>query len=271
MNSLEILTTARKNGYAIGAFNCINLETIAAIVAAAELEDKAVILQISENAARYAGLEELFAIAKIKKDKSAVPIIIHFDHAESYSSAKRAIDLGFDSVMLESAKLEPKENLEQLKKISDYAKGKNVMIEGEFEITSKGTRSGQQLSAPEIAEMVNKSGSELVAIDIGSKHKMTTKEASLDLEHLQDIAKLVSNPLVLHGASGVSKAELQQAIKLGITKVNVATELMLSFSNAIRQELSNPDIYDARKYLARAQAAMQEKVREIIRLLQLES
>ncbi len=268
MSSYEILMSARKNGYAIGAFNCVNLETITAIVEAAELEKTAVILQISENAARYAGLEELFAIAKIKKERANVPIIIHFDHAETYESAKKALDLGFDSVMLESAKLKPEENIRQLKELSNYAKTKHALVEGEFEITTKGSRSGQKLSAVKIAEMVQESGCELVAIDIGSKHKMTTKEASLDLKHLKEIANLVDKPLVLHGASGVSKEELQKAIKLGITKVNVATELMLSFSNAIRTELKDPDLYDARKYLARAQSKMQAKVREIIQLLQ---
>ncbi len=270
MDSYEILSSARKNGYAIGAFNSINLETTNAIVEAAELENSAIILQISENAARYAGLEELFSIAKTKQAKASVAIIIHFDHAESYQSAKKAIDLGFDSVMLESADLSPKENIQQLKKLTDYAKEKNVIIEGEFEITSKGQRHGKQLSALEISEMVDKSGCELVAIDIGSKHKMTKKEASLDLKHLQNIANLVDKPLVLHGASGVSKIELQKAIRLGISKVNIATELMICFSNAIRQELEDHSVYDPRKYLARGQAKMQTRVRKIIRTLKQE-
>jgi len=267
MGNYEVLANARKNGHAIAAMNAVNLETAQAIVWAAEAEDSAVILQISENAAKYGGLFELFAIATVLKQEAIVPIIVHFDHAESLESATEAVALGFDSVMLESSNLEPEAYLEQLQELVRFAEPYNCLIEAEFEVTQKGERDAKRLHPKNIAEMTAKSGCHLVAIDIGSKHKMTSKEAKLDLTHLKHIAEYVKKPLVLHGASGVKPAELRTAVALGISKVNVATELMLSFTNGVLEVLSDKKQYDARKYLAGGRVSMQETASEIIRLL----
>ncbi len=267
MGNYEILANARKSGHAIAAMNAVNLETAQAIVWAAEAEDTPVILQISENAAKYGGLYELFAIATVLKQEAIVPIIIHFDHAESLESAIEAVDLGFDSVMLESSDLEPEAYLKLLKELVRFAKPYNCLVEAEFEITQKGGRRAKRLDPKIIAEMAADSGCHLVAIDIGSKHKMTSKEAKLDLAHLKHIAKYVKNPLVLHGASGVKPAELRTAVALGISKVNIATELMLSFTNGVLQVLSDKKQFDARKYLAGGRTNMQERASEIIRFL----
>lgn len=267
MSNYEILANARKNGHAIAAMNAVNLETAQAVVWAAEAEDAPVILQVSENAARYGGLYELFAIAAVLKQEAIVPVIVHFDHAETLESAKEAVDLGFDSVMLESAELKPKEYLTQLEELVKYAEANNCLIEAEFEITEKGSRHAKRLNPKLIAQMVEESGCHLVAVDIGSKHKMTAKEATLDLAHLKHIAKFVKAPLVLHGSSGVKEAELRTAVALGISKVNVATELMLSFTDGVREILADKKQFDARKYLAKGRASMQDRAAEIIRLL----
>ena len=265
LTPIGLLHEARAGGYALGAFNAVNLETAQAIVEAAELEHVPTILQISENAARYGGLVPLFAIGQALKNAANVPIILHFDHAASLQSALSAIELGFDSVMLEGADLSPQANTEQLRVLADVAHARGAMVEGEFEIVSKDGREGDALTPEAIRDLAAASGCDTVAINIGSEHKMLSKTASLDLERLATLAGLVPQPLVLHGASGVSEAELRGAVRLGIAKVNVATELTLTFTECVREGLADPSVYDPRNYLGAARAAMRARVQELIR------
>lgn len=261
-----LLTHARENAYALAAFNAVNLETASAIVRAAELERAPVILQVSENAAHYAGLKPLYALARALKDEATVPIILHFDHAASPQSARRALELGFDSVMLEGADQPPEENVRQLKELVGAARAQGAVVEGEFEVVKKGEREGERLSLGLIQRYADEAGCDTVAVDLGSEHKQTRKEASLDLARLREIARLVPQPLVLHGGSGVAEEDLRRAVTLGVSKVNVATELMLAFTEGVRAGLE-PGSYDPRSYLGEGRAAMTTKARYLIRLL----
>lgn len=264
----DIFETAQQGKYAIGAFNAVNLETAQAIVSAAEGAQTPVMLQISDNAARYAGLAELAAISSILREKADVPILLHFDHAESLESAKAALDLGFDSVMLETAHLSAEEGVKQLQDLASYAHKRDALLEAEAEITAKDDRVQETALTPEaIAEFARASYCDLLAVDIGSEHKQTQKNTALDLLHLKAITEKTSLPLVLHGSSGVAPNSLIEAIELGITKVNVATELMLVFTNAVRDSLKEETMNDPRKYLGWARATMQERAEELIRLL----
>lgn len=264
----DIFETAQQGKYAIGAFNAVNLETAQAIVSAAEGAQTPVMLQISENAARYAGLAELAAISSILREKADVPILLHFDHAESLESAKAALDLGFDSVMLETAHLSAEEGVKHLQDLASYAHERDALLEAEAEITAKDDRVQETALTPEaIAEFARASHCDLLAVDIGSEHKQTQKNTALDLLHLKAITEKTSLPLVLHGSSGVAPNSLIEAIELGITKVNVATELMLVFTNVVRDGLKEEAMNDPRKYLGWARAAMQERAEELIRLL----
>lgn len=267
LQSLSFLHGARAGGYALGAFNAVNLETAQAIIEAAELGHAPVILQISENAARYGGLAALFAIGDALKKEASVPVILHFDHAESLESAMIALELGFDSVMLEGADLGPEANTQQLRVLAEAAHGCGAMVEGEFEIVSKDGREGDRLTPEALRDLVAASGCDTVAINIGSRHKMLSKTASLDLERLATLAELIPQPLVLHGSSGVGEAELRAAVRLGIAKVNVATELTLTFTESVRAGLADPGVYDPRNYLGAARAAMRARVQELIEVL----
>lgn len=263
---LSLLQGARAGGYALGAFNAVNLETAQAIVAAAEREQAPVILQISENAARYGGLVPLFAIGEALKKAASVPVILHFDHAESLESALSAVELGFDSVMLEGADLGPEANARQLGQLVEVAHARGAAVEGEFEIVSKGGREGEDLTPTAIRDLAASSGCDAVAVNLGSKHKQTRKVSRLDLERLATIATLVPQPLVLHGSSGVAAGDLGRAVALGIAKVNVATELMQNFTEGIRESLT-PSVHDPRTYLRAARDRMREKARQLIRHL----
>ncbi len=260
------LHNARASNYAIGAFNAVNLETAQAIVEAAEAERAPVILQISENAARYGGLQPLLALSKALKEDADVPVYLHFDHAENFQSALAAIELGFDSVMLEGADLGLKANARQLQRLVEIAHDHGAAIEGEFEIVNKDGREGTRLTPEELRDLSTTSGCDFVAVDVGSTHKQTQKVARIDLQRLKALAELIPQPLVLHGSSGVTVDDLEHAIQLGIAKVNVATELMQSFTQGVRENLT-ADSYDPRKYLGAARTKMREKVRHIIHSL----
>lgn len=261
------LRRARTCGYAVGAFNAVNLETAQAIVRAAESERAPVILQVSENAARHGGLEPLLAIGRSLAASVTVPVTLHFDHAESLESAARAVELGFDSVMLESGSLGPEEYAGQLRRLAEVAHARGASVEGEFEIVSKSGRAGKDLPLEALPDLVEASGCDTVCVAIGSEHKMTGKTATLDLPRLERIAALVAQPLVLHGSSGVREDDLRRAVHLGIAKVNLATELMVVFTAAVRAALRAGDVSDPRKYLGAGREAMVGRVREYIRLL----
>ena len=257
----QLLNAARAGGYAIPAFNAVNLETAQAIVRAAELEHAPVILQISQNAARYAGLELMAAIACELRQTAGVPVIVHFDHAETVQSARAAIEHGFDMVMLEG------DDTAVLRALADFAHAQGAAVEAEYEVVSKGDRGETQAELDGLEEFVRTSNCDALAVAIGSAHKQTDKTSALDFTKLEQLANLTRLPLVLHGASGVLETDLQRAVTLGIAKVNVATELALVFTNAVREQLENPKLNDPRKYLGAARDAMTERARAVIRLL----
>jgi fructose-bisphosphate aldolase, class II len=261
------LQAARIEGYAIPAFNAVNLETAQAIVQAAELERAPVIVQISENAARYAGMGLLSVIGRELRAQASVPVILHFDHAETLAVAKSAFDHGFDMVMLEGGDLELDAQIDQLRVLSTIAHAQNAAVEAEYEVVSKGDRQGTHAAIDDLATFAQATGCDALAVAIGSAHKQTDKTSALDLQRLEEIALVTPLPLVLHGASGVREDDLRQAIRLGIAKVNVATELALVFTKAVRKALEDPKSNDPRKYLGAGRDAMTERARAVIRLL----
>lgn len=263
-----LLQAARSGGYAIGAFNAVNLETAQAIVQAAEAERAPVILQISENAARYGGLSILAAIGQVLKSEASVPVMLHYDHAESLESAERAIELGFDSVMLEGADLEYEANLRRVQELVAIAHAHGVAVEAELEVVKKGARAGKRaMDTQDLHLFTRESSCDSIAIDIGTRHKQTGKTTTLDFRRLTEVAQLVPHPLVLHGSSGVKAQDLKKAVRSGISKVNIATELMMAFSDALRKELHDQDRYDPRHYLGVARAAMRANTRRTIQTL----
>jgi fructose-bisphosphate aldolase, class II len=261
------LNAARGSGYAIPAFNAVNLETAQACVRAAELESAPMILQISENAARYGGLELLAAIGRELRANSNVPVILHFDHAETLETAKRALMLGFDMVMLEAGDLPLSQQIAALRELADFAHEYGAAVEAEFEVVSKGEREETHAQLEELAAFVADSRCDALAVAIGSHHKETTKTSALDLGRLEQIASSTVLPLVLHGASGVRDDDLLAAVKLGIAKVNVATELTLVFTAAVRGSLSDAALNDPRQYLGAGRDAMTARAQDIIQRL----
>ncbi len=261
------LNAARRDRWALPAFNAVNLETAQACVTAAQSERAPVILQFSQNAARYAGLELLAAVGRELRAAASVPVILHLDHAENLDLAARALKLGFDMVMLEGGQVSRDQQIADLSRLAEIAHAAGAAVEAEYEVVAKGERSATQTELAELSNFAAATGCDALALSIGSAHKDTEKTRGLDLPRLREIAACTALPLVLHGASGVLEADLQAAIASGIAKVNVATELSLVFTNAVRAQLADTSLNDPRKYLGAGREAMAARAREIIALL----
>lgn len=264
----EVLTRARAGAYAIASLNAINLETAQAVVKAAELERAPVILAFSENAARYAGLEVLAAIGRVLRTEATVPILLHYDHAETPSRARQALDLGFDLVMLEQAHTDPSVGADEVRELVDIAHAHGALVEVECDVVEKGSRDASARATPrQVADFVEVSGGDLVAIDLGTVHRQTRTGTRLDLVRLGEVAAATDAFITLHGASGVAPEHLSEAVAAGLSKVNVGTALLLAFTQAVRARLAESDGYDPRRYLDAGRDAFCERARVAVRAL----
>jgi fructose-bisphosphate aldolase class II len=292
----DLMVPARKNGYAIPALNVQNLESIKAVVEAAAEEKSPVILQITPSVIKYAGLEYIVALAKAAAQTASVPLAIHLDHGEDYETALKCINAGFSSVMIDGSFLSFNENIAVTRRVVEAAHPKGVSVEAELgKLAGVEERSIEEkeaiLTDPKTAaEFVKKTEVDTLAVAIGTSHGAYKfkSQAKLDLERLKSISQKISIPLVLHGAScvpswivekaekygaklegakGVSEDQLQQAIKLGIAKINTDTDLRLAFTATVREVLSSqPKEFDPRKILGPAKDAMKEVSRGKMRL-----
>ncbi|SDS23591.1 class II fructose-bisphosphate aldolase [Microterricola viridarii] len=269
-----LMTDAAAAGTGIGAFNVIHLETAEALVAAAEAAGLPVILQISENCARYHGALEPIALATLAiAGASTAPVAVHLDHAEDEQLAHRAIDLGFGSVMYDGAHLAYAENVAITARVVERAHAAGVYVEAELgKVGGKdGAHApGVRTDPAEAAAFVAATGVDALAVAVGSSHAMTERSASLDTALIAELRAALDVPLVLHGSSGASDAQIQAAIRAGMTKINVSTHLNAHFTEALRGYLNaNPAVVDSRRYIAPGRAAVTAEAARLLELFAL--
>uniref|UniRef100_A0A7C4XDL7 Class II fructose-1,6-bisphosphate aldolase n=1 Tax=candidate division WOR-3 bacterium TaxID=2052148 RepID=A0A7C4XDL7_UNCW3 len=295
VNLNSILPRAQKYHYAVGHFNTSNLEITQAIINAAEESNAPVILGVSEKAIDYAGLKEISWIVKSIGEKLKIPVVLHLDHGASFEIVCECIKHGFTSVMIDASHLPYKENLKLTKKVVDYAHKKNVSVEAEIgrlagiedNLSSNEAIYTDPQEAKRFAEEAR---CDALAIAIGTSHgayKFKGKPR-LRIDILQEIAEEVKIPLVLHGASGVKRkwvnyanrfgAEIEHtcgipdhlikaAIKGGICKINVDTDLRIAFTAGIRMYLAKKrSDFDPRRILGAGRKMVKEVVKEKIKL-----
>ncbi len=269
---------AQRDGFAIGAFNANTMEQMQAIVQAAQSENAPVILQISHNALTYMGsgsalmgLRYAAAVGKVAAESVAVPVALHLDHANE-TEVLQAMSLGFTSVMFDGGDLPLEENLAVTQKLREIAHSAGIFIEAEVGAVPRINVSGEvtgdtELTDPDhAAAFARAAGVDALAIAIGSVHSVTEKQVLLDLERLKAIRAVVDIPLVLHGSSGVTDSHIGEGIRLGLCKVNVATQLNKGFTGMVRDKLAeSPANVDPRRYLGPAREAMIAGVRERLR------
>jgi fructose-bisphosphate aldolase class II len=267
--SLDLIRSA--NG-AVGAFNVILIEHAEALVEAAEIANKSIVLQISENCVKYHGALKPIALAtKAIIESSNVPLSLHLDHAEEEILIKEALDLGFDSIMYDGSKLPYLENVEMSKEITKLCRSYNATIEVELgEVGGKdGVHApGARTNPIEAKKFVEETGVDLLAVAVGTSHGQVTRKTDLDYSLIKELADTVPTPLVLHGSSGVSDENLKKAVQAGMRKVNIATHLNHVFTDEIRAFFSsNPEVVDPRKYIDKARSVVAEETSRLIALL----
>ncbi len=274
ISAKDMLLDAQQEGYAIPAFNIHNLETIQSVLEAANELRSPVMIATTPGTVNYADPEYLVSIVKKAGEKYNIPISLHLDHAENIEFIKRCIDLGYKSVMIDASAESFEENVKRTKEIMSYAKFKDVSVEAELgrlggrEDDVVVSENDEIYTNPEMAkQFVELTVVDSLAIAIGTAHGVYKSEPKLDFNRLKEIRELVNVPLVLHGASGVPSDSVKEAINLGISKVNIATELKIPFANAVKDYFkASPDANDPRKYLKPGKEAMVKVVKEKIRM-----
>lgn len=274
VSSKEWLLKAQREKFAIGAFNANNMEFVEAVVETAEEEKSPVILQISQGAIKYAGLEMATSMVKVSAELASVPVILHLDHGTDFNQNVRCLRAGFTSLMFDGSALPFDENVKITQKIVEIAHACNIPVEAELGkvLQSKDKVTPEQVEAAmtqpdEAKRFVKLTKCDSLAVALGSVHAMKTREAKLDIERLKKIRKIVDIPLVLHGSSGVALDSIREGIENGICKVNVATQLSLAFIKAAGDTYTaNPAETDMRKILLPGKQAVKEKIREYIKV-----
>jgi tagatose 1,6-diphosphate aldolase GatY/KbaY len=273
-NPMEFIKEAQRSGKAIASFNIHNLETLqAAAEAAAELNSP-IILQTTPGTLKHAGIPYIAAIAKAAAEQLAVPIALHVDHCADVNTIIECINHGYTSVMIDTAHLPLKENIETVKRVVEYARARNVAVEGEIgriggvEDDLFTDEAHAAFTVPKEAEMfAAETGIDMLAVAVGTAHGEYKGEPNLDFARLKAIRDLVKIPLVLHGASGVPDGQIRQARTLGVCKVNIATEIKIGMARAIKDTFNaNPKENDPRNYMGAAKKAIREIVKQKILL-----
>ena len=270
----ELLLNAQKGNYAVGAFNCNNMEIVQAIVAAAEAEKSPVIVQASQGAIKYAGIEYIAAMTRLAAEKASVPVALHLDHGTSFAQVMQCVRNSFTSVMIDGSKLHLEENIALTNKVIEAVRPLGVSVEAELgkiggtedDITVS-EREALFTDPAEAERFVQETHVDALAIAIGTAHGQYKGVPKLDFDRLKEIRKRIEAPIVLHGSSGVPDEAIREAISLGVCKVNIDTNIREAFVAAARLALANaPQEIDPRKMLGPARDAAIGIIREKIRI-----
>ena len=261
VSATEMINKAHEGHYAIGAFNINNMEWIKAILLGCEAKKSPVMLGVSEGAGKYmCGFDTVVAMVKNIHDSLGitVPVALHLDHG-TYEGAKAAIAAGFTSVMFDGSHYAFEENLAKSKEMIELAHSKGLSIEcevGGIGGEEDGVISAGELADPQECKTIADLGVDFLAAGIGNIHgKYPANWAGLNFDRLEEIQNVTNGkPLVLHGGSGIPREQVQKAITLGVSKVNVNTECQLVFAEATRKYIEagkdqEGKGYDPRKLL----------------------
>jgi len=274
----EMLKKAQKERYGVGAFNANNMEIIQAIIETAEEEKAPAILQASQGAIEYAGLDNIVAMVKVMAEKVSVPIALHLDHGTDYYQNIKCLRAGFTSLMFDGSKLPFEENVKITKKVVEMAHACDIPVEAELGQIGKMGDSDEPgvalekvketMADPyEAAKFVELTKIDFLAAAVGTIHGCRTPFAKLDIPRIEKIRELTDVPLVLHGASGVNDEEVRKGISAGICKINIDTRIRMIFTKKIREIIKmNPQEIDPRKLLGPAREVAKEVIRERMRV-----
>lgn len=282
MNTLrQTIKEADDKNIAVGHFNISNLEALHGIFNAAQKLQTPVIIGVSEGERDFVGVKEAAALVKTMREEHQYPIYLNADHTYSFERVKEAIDAGYDSVIFDGAKLSLEDNIALAKQCVDYAHsvGRDVLVEAELGYIGQSSKvldaipdgvNFDNLTTKEQAlEYVQATGVDLFAPAVGNMHGMigVGKDPKLNVERTREIREAIGIPLVLHGASGNTKEEIQACIKAGVAIVHINTEIRVAFRDAVRDYMTaNPKEVAPYKIMQSGTDAVERVVTEKLKM-----
>ena len=270
----EILTKAKEGGYAVGAFNTVNLETTRAIVAAAKELHAPAIIQVSEKTLEYAGGRGIFNLIKNEAEFYApkIPIGIHLDHGHSFEIIQRVVAIGLTSVMYDGSRKDFSDNMDITKKVVDFCHEKGAYVQGELgnvpylsEHKMGEVDWDKYMTDPAQAkQFVEGTGVDALAVAVGNAHGFFKEREIPDWDRLDKIRSLIEIPIIMHGASDWESGKTSEAIKRGVSCFNIDTNIRVAFINALSSTFhSSKEVgFDIRDILGQARDAVNDAVKE---------
>lgn len=267
-NTKQMLLDAQAGHYAVPAFNIHNLETLSTVVETAAELHSPVIIAATPSTVAYAGKDYLIALVGAAMEKYDIPMSFHLDHHEDVADIEDTVAAGCRSVMIDASKLPYEENVKKVQQVVAFSHTCHATVEAELgrlvgqEDNVVVTDADKAYTNPDDAvRYVEETGIDSLAVAIGTAHGLYKGRPKLDFDRLKEIRSRVSIPLVLHGASDVPDELVEKAISLGITKVNIATDLKIPFANAVKEFFKeHPEANDPRKYMTPGKQAMKEVI-----------
>ena len=273
ISTKQILKNAQVGGYAVGAFNVENMETVQAVINAASALRSPVIIQTSVSTLKYATPKLFYSMVTACLEETDIPVALHIDHGISLQDITSAIRGGYKSVMFDGSLLPYIENVQQTREVVKICHYLGISVEAELGAIAgkEGAPLDDKLLYTQpttAADFVEKTGCDSLAVAIGTCHGIYKTTPKLDYSRLKAIRKLVSVPLVLHGASGLSDEQVRTCIQHGISKINIATELRQAWSHTLATYLQeNPSRFDPKAAGKEARNALEKIIKQKIKLL----
>ncbi len=262
MGYLELVKQARDQGKAIGAFNIFNMLSASGVVDAASERGEGVILQTSVKTVTYYGAERLYRMLRAATEAAPVPVLLNLDHCKDISIAKACVDAGWDCVMYDGSALPLAENIANTREVVEYAHTKGVVVEGEVgkiggteEDISVDEQEARQASLGDSLRFVEESGVDLFAPAIGTAHGVYRGKPHIDFALVEQLNRQISQPIVIHGGTGLEGETFHKLIRAGGSKVNVSTALKHAYFDGIcaycRQSAPSKEPLDIEKFLSK--------------------
>jgi tagatose 1,6-diphosphate aldolase GatY/KbaY len=251
------------------------MEMVMAVLAAAEETGSPVIMQTTPGTLKYAGLDFYYANIHAAAERTKIPVVCHLDHGNSFELACAAFRTGYTSIMIDGSKKPFEENIALTRAVTDVCHADNVPVEGELgkvggkeDDLDNGEGENPYTDPDQAKEFVARTAVDSLAVGVGTSHGVYKGVPKVNVDVLSAIREVVPIPLVLHGTSGVPEDQVRECIRRGICKVNYATDLRIAFTAGVKKAIAEqPDAFDPKKYLTAGRKAVEERVRELIRLL----
>lgn len=277
VNLKEVLRIAEERKIAVGAFNCVSIDTTRAIVEAAEELDTPVVLQFAQCHECYVTLEDIGPVMLAYAKKAKVPVAVHLDHGEDIEFIKRALALGFTGVMFDGSNLPYEENVKITKEAVKLAHAVGASVEAELgNMGRRESGSGEEPTSVDdetkiytdpvkAQDFVKQTGIDALACSFGTTHGIYLKAPRLNFDVVKNVRSLNNNiPVVMHGGSGVSAEDFHKAISAGVRKINYFTYMDKAAGASMKEKANTDKIPFATELNLKARAAMKENLKEAI-------